>query len=89
MVREAVTLNIELSKDLEQALKSQAQAEGVDPVGFARRVLERALGKAAERGGPPLKSGRGLLAKFGPAPSPEEIDANRIDMFRGFGENAP
>ena len=34
----------------------------------------------------PLKSAYGLLAEFGPAPSAEEIDENRRDMFRGFGE---
>ena len=25
-----------------------------------------------------------MLAKYGPAPSAEEIDENRKDMFRGF-----
>jgi hypothetical protein len=40
-----------------------------------------------ERPGPPFKTGRGMLAKYGPAPSAEEIDENRRDMFRGFGEN--
>jgi len=28
-----------------------------------------------------------MLAKYGPAPSAEEIDANRADMFRGFAED--
>jgi hypothetical protein len=28
-----------------------------------------------------------MLAKYGPAPSAEEIDENRRDMFRGFGES--
>jgi len=42
-----------------------------------------------EHPGPPFKTGRGLLAKYGPAPSVEDIDANRSDMFHGFGENAP
>jgi len=28
-----------------------------------------------------------MLAKYGPAPSAEEIDENRKDMFRGFGED--
>ena len=35
----------------------------------------------------PFKSAYGLLAQYGPAPSAEEIDANRADMFRGFGES--
>jgi hypothetical protein len=84
-----MTLIINLSEDLEAALVAHAQAEGVDAAGYARRVLARALGMEEEPGGPPLKTGRGLLAKYGPAPSAEEIDANRADMFRGFGENAP
>lgn len=84
-----MTLIIDLSKELEQALRTHAQAEGVDAVGYARRVLERALGMGEEPPGPPFKTGRGLLAKYGPAPSAEEIDANRADMFRGFGENVP
>jgi hypothetical protein len=30
----------------------------------------------------PLKSARGILAKYGPGPSAEEIDENRRDMLR-------
>jgi hypothetical protein len=84
-----MTLTINLSKELEAALKKQALAQGVDAAGYARQVLERALGMQEERPGPPFKTGRGLLAKYGPAPSAEEIDANRADMFRGFGEDGP
>ena len=84
-----MTLTINLSKELEAALKAQALAQGVDAAGYARQVLERALGIEEQHPGPPFKTGRGLLAKYGPAPSAEEIDANRADMFRGFGETAP
>jgi hypothetical protein len=28
-----------------------------------------------------------MLAKYGPAPSAEEIDTNRAEMFRGFAED--
>ncbi len=84
-----MTLTIDLSEEMEAALKTQALAQGVDAAGYARQVLQRALGMEEEHPGPPFKTGRGLLAKYGPAPSAEEIDANRADMFRGFGENAP
>jgi hypothetical protein len=84
-----MTLIIDLSQELDAILKMRAQAEGVDEAGYARLVLERALGMSVEQPGPPFKTGRGLLAKYGPAPSAEEIDANRADMFRGFGENVP
>jgi len=84
-----MTLTIDLSKELEVALKQEALAQGVDEAGYARRVLERALGVEEKQPGPPFKTGRGLLAKYGPAPSAEEIEANRVDMFHGFGENGP
>ena len=64
-----------------KALKTKAAAEGLTLKGW--------LGKLAEEtpvSRKPLKSGRGMFAKYGPAPSAEEIDANRKDMFRGFGE---
>ena len=82
-----MTLTIDLSAELEAALKTQALAKGVDAAGYARQVLERALGTHEDHPAPPLKTGRGLLAKYGPAPSAEEIDENRRDMFRGFGED--
>ena len=64
-------------------MKAKAAAEGL--------TLKAWLGKLAEEppAAPrkPLKTGRGMLAKYGPAPSAEEIDENRKEMFRGFGEN--
>ena len=36
----------------------------------------------------PKKSAYGLLAKYGPGPTEEEIDENRREMFSGFGELA-
>ena len=35
----------------------------------------------------PTKSARGLLAKYGPAPSAEEIDRNRAEMFANFARD--
>jgi hypothetical protein len=79
---------IEVPEDLEAALKNQANAHGVTPAGYVRVVLERdlALSLNAQPPNVPFKTERGVLAKFGPAPSAEEIDANRADMFRGFGD---
>jgi hypothetical protein len=37
--------------------------------------------------GRPFETGRGIMAKYGPAPSAEEIDANRAEMFRGFAQD--
>jgi hypothetical protein len=85
-----MTLTIELSGELEAALLAQAQAQGVSVGRFASRVIERALAGTTEREGdpgPPFETERGMLAKYGPAPSAEEIDANRAEMFRGFAQD--
>ena len=75
---------IEIPDDQAAALEARAAAQGL--------TLQAWLGKLAEESPAavprkPLKTGRGMLAKYGPAPSAEEIDENRRDMFRGFGEN--
>ena len=84
-----MTLTIELSGELEAALKAQAQGQGVSADRFARRVIERALKSTAEHedSGQPFETGRGMLAKYGPAPSAEDIEANRAEMFRSFAQD--
>lgn len=81
-------LNIELPDALGAVVKAQAQAEGVSPDRFVRRVLENTLAANLDAREPvkPFESCYGLLAKYGPAPSAEEIDENRRDMFRNFGQ---
>jgi plasmid stability protein len=80
---------IELPEELGAALKAQANAQGVSADGYAREVLERDLATSPEGQSPgvPFKTGRGMFAKYGQAPSAGEIDANRADMFRHFGES--
>ncbi len=83
-----MTLNIELSDDLGAIVKEQAQAQGISPDRFVRRVLENTLGSArgpTESG--PLETGYGMWAKYGPAPSAEEIDENRREMFDNFAKD--
>jgi plasmid stability protein len=83
-------MTIELPENLEAALRTQANAHGISLAGYVRDVLERDLaasvGVASDA--VPFKTGRGMFAKYGPAPSAEEIDANRADMFRNFGEDS-
>jgi hypothetical protein len=67
------------------SLKAKAAAQGL--------TLKAWLGKLAEEpsAATPRKSpktGRGMLAKYGPAPSAEEIDENREDRFRGFAQDS-
>jgi hypothetical protein len=50
-------------------------------------VISAPRSKTNHRVGPPFKTGRGMFAKYGQAPSAEEIDANQADMFQNFGEH--
>jgi len=79
-----MNLNIEIPDALEAALNAKAHAEGVTVASYARDVLLQALSEPAKK---PKKSAYGLLAKYGPGPSAEEIDESRREMFRGFAED--
>ena len=84
----AMHLNIELPDALGAVVKAQAQAEGLSPDRFVSRVLENtfAADLFAPQSAKPFETGYGMLAKYGPAPSAEEIDENRRDMFRNFAQ---
>jgi len=84
-----MTLTIQLPEKLEAVLKAEANARGVSPDGYVRNLLERDLAASLEGQPPgqPFKTGRGMFAKYGAAPSAEEIDANRAEMFHRFGED--
>ena len=75
---------IELSDSQAAALKAKAALQGLTLKAWLGKLAEEPLADAPRK---PLKTGRGMLAKYGPAPSAEEIDENSKDMFRGFGEN--
>lgn len=81
---DSVMTVIELPDEQAALLKARAAAEGL--------TLEDWFSKLAQEIGPqeshqPFKTGRGMLAKYGTAPSAEEIDENRRDMFRNFGRD--
>jgi hypothetical protein len=80
---------VEVPDKLETALKAQANARGVSAAGYVIEILERNLAPSleAQPSIAPFKTGRGLLAQYGQAPSAEEIDSNRAEMFRNFGED--
>jgi hypothetical protein len=81
------TVQIELPDDQAAALKAEATAQGLTPEGWFQKIASQEA--PAQRKLSPKKSAYGLLAKYGPGPSEEEIDDNRRDMFRGFAEDAP
>jgi hypothetical protein len=74
---------IELSDEQAAALKAKAAAEGLT----LKAWLGKLAGKTTDAPGRPLETGRGMWAKYGPAPSAEEIDENRREMFRNFAND--
>jgi len=90
-----MSILLSLEPQEEAQLRALAQAEGIPPEVFARELLHRVLaGKTAPESTAgqqlkPRKSAYGLLAPYGPGPSEEEIDENRREMLRGFGEITP
>ena len=76
-------MTIDIPPDLEADFTALARDEGVSPQDYLRHMLEREV-KTKRPNGRPLKSLYGALAKYGPAPSAEEIDENRAEMFRNF-----
>jgi hypothetical protein len=81
-----MTITLPLQPQEEARLVALAQARGLSPSDLVREALEGIL-----QGEPPVakpkKSAYGLLAKYGPGPSEEEIDQNRLEMFRGFAKD--
>jgi len=84
-----MNLTIELPDELGAVLKAQAEAQGIPPDRYVTRMLENSLAaKLQERNnGQPFETGYGLWAKYGPAPSAEEIEENRREMFRSFAQD--
>jgi hypothetical protein len=84
-----VTITLSLQPREEARLIHVARARGLSPEAFVREAIERIL---ADVQGQPIKakkSAYGLLAKYGPGPTEEEINENRREMFRGFAGNNP
>ena len=72
---------IELPDNQAAALKAKAALQGLTLKAWLGKLAEDSPADAPRK---PLKSGRGMLAQYGPAPSAEEIDQNRKEMFRSF-----
>jgi hypothetical protein len=80
---------IEVGDELGAVLTAHAQAKGLSPDRLVNQVLEQAFSGEMQPGSKlkPLKTGRGMLAKYGVAPSAEEIDENRREMFSNFAKD--
>ena len=81
-----MTLTLPLEPQEEAKLVAAARARGVSLDALVREALGRIFSEttAEAPGKGPTRSLRGLLAKYGPAPSAEEIDQNRAEMFANF-----
>jgi len=77
-------MTIEITQALETAVKYKALIHGLSPQAYVQQLLERDLDINHDPATPvkPFKNSRGILAKYGPAPTAEEIDENRVDMLR-------
>ena len=73
----------------EAKLIAMAQAKGLSPDALVREALDKLLSAAPDVSvaKEPTRSSRGILAKYGPAPSAEEIDRNRAEMFANFARD--
>ena len=81
-----MTLTLPLEPQEEATLVAAARAKAVSLESLVHEALGNMFAEAAAE--PPAKeptlSVRGLLAKYGPAPSAGEIDRNRAEMFANF-----
>jgi hypothetical protein len=81
-----MTITLPLEPRREAKLAALAQAKGLSTNDLVREVIDKILDAVPDEPVIPKKSMYGLLAKYGPGPTEEEIDENRREMFRGFGE---
>ena len=82
-----MTITLPLQPQEEAKLLAAAKAKGVSTEALVYEVVEKLIRETREDVGgrkEPTRSARGILAKYGPAPSDEEIDQNRREMFAGF-----
>ena len=81
-----MTLTLPLEPQKEAKLIAVAESKGMTANELVSQAIDKIIAEVPEA--PPHKdptvSLRGLLAKYGAAPSAEEIDQNRADMFRNF-----
>lgn len=71
----------------EAALIAEAKARGLSADALVREAMAEMFSQPPgvdDGSKQPTRSLRGLLTKYGPAPSAEEIDQNRAEMFANF-----
>jgi hypothetical protein len=81
-----MNITLPLQPQEEAKLIAAAQAKGLSTDDLMREALDKILAEAPDVSykKEPTRSLRGLLAEHGSAPSAEEIDENRAEMFQNF-----
>jgi hypothetical protein len=80
-----MTIILPLEPQKEAKLIALAHEKGVTADKLVSQAIDKLLAEAPETvPKEPTRSLRGLLAKYGAAPSAEEIDQNRAEMFANF-----
>lgn len=81
-----MTITLPLQPQEEAKLAAAARAKGLSTEALIRAVVDGIIagGPDASLKKEPTLSARGLLAKYGPAPSADEIDRNRAEMLADF-----
>ncbi len=83
-----MTIVLPLEPQKEAQLIALAEEKGLTADTLVREAIDRILAEASPATRQdPTRSLRGLLAKYGPAPSAEEIDQNRAEMLANFPRN--
>ena len=81
-----MTITLPLEPQKEAKLIAVAESKGMTADELVSQTIDKIIAETPEATAQkePTISLRGLLAKYGTAPSAEEIDQNRADMFRNF-----
>jgi hypothetical protein len=81
-----MTITLPLEPEKQAKLTAVAQSKGMTADDLVSEVIDKIISEAPETTSPkePTHSLRGLLAKYGPAPSAEEVDQNRAEMLANF-----
>lgn len=84
-----MTITLPLQPQEEAKLVAIAKSKGLSTDALVREALDKILADApdVEPKKEPTRSLRGILAKYGPAPSAEEIDQNRAEMLANFARD--
>lgn len=84
-----MNLTIPLTPEEQASLEVRAKAQGVPVDSLVRDAVLQIISanERRQQQKKPTKSGLGALAHLGPAPSAEDIDQNRAEMFANFGRD--